>query len=448
LSKLTTSLTLPSPIEYLQWFSRGRLIALFWIGAITTIIVMSSLGPVGWDAQGYWKTSQIVHHHFDPYAQDLVALRAFHNRLAVNPAEPAPFVYVYSPLTLSLLRVLAMFPGWLIGLFYGLAIASGAMLELWAGYQMADQRERRWLALLLPAIVFFPGLVTDDVILSGNVAYVLYGVILAAATAGWKRGHWSWYYIAVLVASIFKAPFLALLAFPVLIENDRRRWVLSLTTACGGVLLFTAQMRLWPAMFREQLLSLRLVFDWLHDFGYGPASILGRALWQRGVPSARATAILYLVSACWLAIVLLFLASRVRRWNIPRENWVPIALVGTVLLNPRIQKYDLAAITIPMLLIGWRAMRLGWTILFEKVPGNPHNAHSGSRWKLIALAAGCLLIPNVITVAGPAWFPNELVVLLAIFAMGMWSLDHAVAKSSWTPSLVPVIDPTPATALE
>lgn len=409
---------------------------------------MSSLGPVGWDAQGYWKTSQIVHHRFDPYAQDLVALRTFHARLAANPAEPAPFVYVYSPLTLSLLRALAMFPSWLIGLLYGLAIACGVLLELWAGYQMADQRERRWLALLLPAIVFFPGLVTDDVILSGNVAYVLYGVILAAATAGWKRGRWSWYYIAVLVASIFKAPFLALLAFPVLIENDRRQWVLSLTTAFGGLLLFAAQMRLWPAMFREQLSSLRLVFDWLHDFGYGPASILGRALWQRGVPTARATAILYLISAGWLAIVLLFLASRVRRWNIPRENWVPIALVGTVLLNPRIQKYDLAAITIPMLLIGWRALRLGWTVLFETAPGSPHNARSESPWKLTALAAGCLLIPNVITVAGPASSPNELVVLLAIFAMGVWSLDRAVANRSWTPSLVPVIDPTPVPALE
>lgn len=275
MSKLTTSPTRPSPIEYVRGFPRGRAIALFWIGAITTIFVMAWLGPVGWDAQGYWKTSQIVHRHFDPYAQDLVALREFHARLATNPAEPAPFVYVYSPLTLSLLRVLAWFPSWLIGIFYTLAIAIGALLELWAGYQMADQRERRWLALLLPAIVFFPGLVTDDVILSGNVAFVLYGVILAFATAGWKRGNWLWFYLAVLVASIFKAPFLALLAFPVLMENDRRHWLLSLTTALGGVLLFTAQMRLWPAMFREQLLSLRLVFDWLHDFGYGPASLLG-----------------------------------------------------------------------------------------------------------------------------------------------------------------------------
>jgi len=72
---------------------------------------MAALGPAGWDAQGYWKASQAVHQHFDPYAQDLIALRAFHERLAVNPAEPAPFVYVYSPVTLSLLRLLPLLPG-------------------------------------------------------------------------------------------------------------------------------------------------------------------------------------------------------------------------------------------------------------------------------------------------------------------------------------------------
>lgn len=446
--KPTTSLTLSSPIEYVQWFSRRRIIVLFWLGAIATIVVMASLGPVGWDAQGYWKTSQVVRHHFDPYAQDLVALQAFRERLAVNPAEPPPFVYVYSPLTLSLLRVLAMFPLWLITVLYWTAIVTGAMLELWAGFQMANLRERRWLVLLLPAIVFFPGLVTDDVILSGNIAYVLYGAILAAATSGWKRGNWSWYYVAVLLASVFKAPFLVLLAFPVLIENDRRQWVSSLMTGFGGVLLFAAQMRFWPALFREQLLSLRLVFDWLHDFGYGPASILGRALWQRGVPSARATTILYLVSACWLATILLFLAARVRQWNLPRKTWVPIALVGTVLLNPRIQKYDLAAITIPMLLIGWRALRFAWGRAEERERGNSASAQAGSPWQLVFFAAACLFIPNVITVAGPSWFPVELVVLLAILAMGIWSLDHAVPKISWTPPLIPVIDSTAVAALE
>jgi hypothetical protein len=149
-----------------------------------------------------------------------------------------------------------------------------------------------------------------------------------------------------------------------------------------------------------------------------------------------------------MATVLLYLASRVRQCNLPRDTWVPIALVGTVLLNPRIQKYDLAAITIPMLLIGWRALRSGWMRTVEAQYGNSSTPQSGAPVKMILVAAACLLIPNVITVAGPSWFPIELVVLLAIFALGIWSLDHAVAKISWTPPLLPVIDSTAVAALE
>ncbi len=237
------------------------------MGAVVALVVMASVGSVGWDAQGYWKAIQNVHHHSDPYAQDLAALQTFHNRLASSPAEHQPFVYVYSPMTLLLLRLLAVFPRWLLGLLYWGAVATGALLQLWAGFQMADRRERRWLALMLPAIIFFPGLITDDAILSGNVAYLLYGAILAAATFGWKHGRWSWYYIAVLAASVFKTPFLVFLAFPVLMESGnrdtdsesgRRQWVPSAVAAIAGVLIFAAQIRLWPGLFREYLSSLRL----------------------------------------------------------------------------------------------------------------------------------------------------------------------------------------------
>jgi hypothetical protein len=49
-----------------------------------------------------------------------------------------------------------------------------------------------------------------------------------------------------------------------------------------------------------------------------------------------------------------------------------------------------------------------------------------SRARLIALfwvGAGCFLIPNVLTVVRPSWFLVECVVLLAVFALGVWSLD-------------------------
>ena len=51
---------------------------------------------------------------------------------------------------------------------------------------------------------------------------------------------------------------------------------------------------------------------------------------------------------------------------------VPVALVGTALLNPRIMKYDLAAITIPMLLIGGRALRFA----LERSAGENQAANS------------------------------------------------------------------------
>jgi hypothetical protein len=426
LPKQTSAVALSSLIQRVRWFSRPRLIALFWMGAVITLIVMASVGPVGWDVPPRWKAIQAVHHGSDPYAEEIVALQAwFHNRSAFNPADHPPFVYGYPPMTLPLLRVLAVFPGWLLGLLCWAAIATGAGLQLWAGFQMADRRERRWLALMLPAITFFPGLITDDAILSGNLVYLFYGVILAAAPAGWKRGRWSWYYIAVLAASVFKLPFLALLAFPVLV--DRRQWLRSGMTAIAGVLIFVSQMRLWPSMFREYLLTLRLMFDTGNSFGFGPAGTLGRALWMRGLPFSSATTIVYLVFACVVGIVLLFLARRVREWDLPRETWIPMALVGTFLLNPRIMRYDIAAITVPMLLIGWRALRLALDGPADERLGDntPGTGQQRSSRTLILVASACFLVPNVIMVAGPTWIPEEpvrLVHLLAIFAMGVWSL--------------------------
>jgi len=409
-----------------RWFYRPRLIVLFfWMAAVVALAAMAYSGAVGWDAKGYWKAVQSVRHNSDPYAEDIVALQGFHQGLATNPAEPRPFVYVYSPLTLPLLRLLALFPGSLVGLLYAIAVAVGAAIQLWAGFEMADQRERRWLMFVLPAVAFFPGLVTDDVILSGNVAYLLYGGILLGATAGWKRGHWTWYYLAVLIASVFKTPFLAFLAFPVLI--DARQWVRSSMTAVAGVLIFVAQARLWPGLFREYLTSLLLVFDWLHDFGFGPASVLGLYLWKQGRPTATPTTILFVICAGVIGVVLLVLARRVREWNLPREAWVPVALVGTALLNPRVMKYDLAAITVPMLLIGGQAVRLLWKTRDSSRGDSSEKSRSG-RTPILVGSILFFLIPNIITLVGPSWFPAEFLVLATIFVMGIWSLYRLRAE--------------------
>lgn len=423
-----TAVSRSSAIQDAGWLTRPRLIALFWLAAVIAVVVMARTGSVGWDSGGYWKTIQSVRQGSDPYAGVEVARQAFLQRFAATGtgAHP-PFVYAcspYPPMTVPLLRFLAMFPGWVLGVLYVAAVATGALLQLWAGFQMADKDERRWLALMLPAMIFFPGLVTDDAVLSGNVAYLLYGLVLAAAVTGWKRGNWSWYYLAVLTASIFKAPLLSLLAFPVLM--DRRQWFPTGIAASSGVLIFAAQSLLWPTMFREWLLNTQLMFDGGHDFGFGPAGMLGRALWSQGLAYSSATSILYVAFSVVLGILLLFLARRVREWNLPLESWAPVALVGTLLLNPRIMKYDLAAITIPMLLIGGRALRAALGRPSGETPGSNAggSAQKSPERELIFAGAVCLLIPNAITVAGPTWVPVEFAVLLAVFALGVWSLDR------------------------
>jgi hypothetical protein len=111
--------------------------------------------------------------------------------------------------------------------------------------------------------------------------------------------------------------------------------------------------------------------------------------------------------------VLLVLARRVHRDEITQEAWIPLAFVGTLLLNPRIMKYDLAPITIPMLLIGWRGVRCA--------------LKRSSRHSLAPVLVGvaCFLATNIVTITGPQWLPVELAVLLAIFTLGVWSLYHS-----------------------
>ncbi len=77
----------------------------------------------------------------------------------------------------------------------------------------AEPEERPIFALLAPAAIYFPGLIETKVIFSGNLVYILYGLVFATAWLGWRRGAWSWFYLATLSASCFKAP----------LHSERRR---------------------------------------------------------------------------------------------------------------------------------------------------------------------------------------------------------------------------------
>lgn len=402
--------------------------AVCWIVVAITVACMAYAGPVGWDTEVYRKAMQTLHRGGDPYAEGIAAQQAYHEQLTHASGDHTPFTYVYSPLTLPVLRWLAGVPGGAVAVLYGIALVGGVLLQLWAGFQMAGAGERRWLGFVLPFTVLFPGLLCDDVILSANFVYILYGLVLAAAVPGWKRGEWHWYYLAVLAAAVFKAPLLTLLAFPIL--TGRRQWIPAGLTAAVGLAAFAAPARLWPELFREYMRAVFLQFEWNHDFGFSPSGMLGTALYRMGRPYSPASTICYLTFAAALGLLLLYLAGQVRRGEISREMWIPVAMMGTILMNPRIKEYDLAAITVPMLLICWRMMQVLVRHSRNGAAGGAGRRQVSKRVIYFGAAALFVVLNVIAGLANAVWdsvFPEgwrylALLVLLAVFGCGLWEL--------------------------
>jgi len=416
-------------------------IYLLWIGAIVAVLVMAALGPAGWDFDVYWRAAQAVRQGIDPYSQGIAAQRAFHAAPDANLIPP--MTYVYPPLTFPLLRVVALFRRSVAESLFFASLIAGFALQLWTGWQMADSEERRWLRWLLPAVAFFPGLINDDVLLSGNIAYLLYGLVLASAVRGWKRNRWSLYYAAVLFASCFKAPLLSLLALPIV--ADKRQWRAASLSATAGVLLIAMQASLWPKFFHGYLTAVQLQFDFNHDFGMAPSGILGNALLAAGRPYSFATGALYLVFAATVYVVLLWTSRSIRMDAALRDRWMPVALIGTVLLNPRIKEYDVAALTIPMVLIASRFLQLlvrpqqgrisEMSGASQVSSGDPQQSRGGvspnESLVCLLLAGGWFLAINT-GAGGDTWKPIELSLLLVTFVGGTWWTWHQVHQPTPT----------------
>jgi hypothetical protein len=220
--------------------------------------------------------------------------------------------------------------------------------------QAAEGSERKYFVYLAPLAPFFPGLLEDGTVLSGNVAHILYGLILLAALVGWRRGSWHWFYIAVLAASCIKAPFLTLLVIPLF--SARRQWLSTAITGSLGVALFALPSLIWPALFKHYLKAVELLFSYSHDFGCSPSGLFSDFLWSRGVLYERSSFVFYLCYAIPLFFLLLYLSKSFLRGSFSIHQWVPVLLTGVVLLNPRLIEYDVAALALPLALIGWRVV--------------------------------------------------------------------------------------------
>ncbi len=389
-------------------------VALFWVLAFAAIPLWIKTDPPAWDLHVYLNALHAMKAGHDPYADGIAVQEAYHARQMVQPnGDPPPYTYVYSPMTLPLLRAAGMVPGWLSGGAYWLMYVAGVLAMIWAGMQAATEKEQKYLMFFGPAAAFFPGLLVYDAILSGNIVYIFYGLILLTAVVGWRRGQWGWFYAATLAASCCKAPLLSLLPIPIL--SARRQWLPACVTGAAGLVMFGIQPWLWPTLFRNFMKAVELQFSYNRDFGLSPAGLFGYALVHFGRAYSPASSIFYLIYVVPLFGVLIYLSREYLRGGFSLEQWAPVMLVGVILLNPRVMTYDVAPLSVPMALIVWRS--------FSAVA-------TGTR----ALIAPALffMATNAIIFVFPsmdAWKRTEGVLLVAVFAAGCWNLLRSLRET-------------------
>jgi hypothetical protein len=355
---------------------------LFWVLAVTAIAIWTWLPGyvVGWDLNVYKNAAIALRAGHDPYVDGMAVQRIFHATRALHPTDPPPYTYVYSPLTLPLLRWIAAVPFWITAMFYWTAYIAGVITALWFGWQAVEEKERRVFAFLVPAAVFFPGLLENDVLFSGNVAIILYGAIFVATVVGWRRGQWGWFYAAVLLTSCCKA----------------------LATGMAGMALFAVQPTIWPVAFKNYLEAVELQFSFNRDFSSSPAGLLANALYDK-VPYQTTSAVSYLLYAAVVGAILLYLRKQFLTGRFSLRQWVPVMMVGVILLNPRIMEYDVAPITVLMALVAWRFF-----------------AALSSLKRTIVCSALLFALINALAAIG--WRTTEGFLLVGLFLAGAWTL--------------------------
>ena len=398
--------------------SLSKLPTIFWVLTVLALAIWSQVPGyvVGWDLAVYKNAILSLRAHHDPYLDGMAVQRIFHAEAVHAPNAPTPFTYVYSPITLPLLGLIARLPFTLSATLYWLLYAAASAATIWVAYQFimpfGKRDEARVFALVAPAIIFFPGLLQNDVFFSGNVATILYALVLLAAWRGWRSGEWAWLHIAVLAASCVKAPLLSLVVIPLFCA--RKQWLPTILTAATGIALFALQPHIWPVLFRNYLDAVELQFSFNRDFSSSPAGLIANALYNVA-PYKVVSAVAYLAYAFPLFVVLFILSRKFLAGRLTLRQWVPVLMVGVVLLNPRIMEYDVAPITFFLALVLWRVC-----------------AQAATMRRTVLYAAGFFALANVFAYALPweSWRPTECCVLLCVFIAGARMLFREAAAAT------------------
>jgi hypothetical protein len=375
---------------------------------LSTAILCFALDIAGCDARVYQNTVANVHTESSPYASAIVRLEENH----AKGTKARTFNYLYPPLTLPFVRAAAVLPLWLSSSIYVVAYFAFAFTTPFFEQQLFAAGERAVFSVLAPLCVFFPGLLNDETLTTGNIAYILMGLIVGAAFYGWKRDRWLCFYAAVLLASSFKPPMLTLLAIPVF--SAAKQWLGACATGIIGVVAFLAQRRLWPGLFRDYLQMLDLTFRYNKEFGFSPAGLLAQTLHSAALPYSTASTLLYLCYAAAILCVLFAGARRYREGLIDFSTWIPVMMLGVLLLNPRIKQYDIQALTLPMALLLWRAAR--------RLTQNTRTA--------VMAALAVFTVTNILILVVDVSEPVEMILMLSLFAFSAGGVLNRAAQQA------------------
>ncbi|HXE06331.1 MAG TPA: glycosyltransferase 87 family protein [Acidobacteriaceae bacterium] len=368
--------------------------------------------PTGWDFAVTQRAIHSLRNGTDPYLNDIAAQNAYLQTAAAQRGDPRPFVYVYPPITLQGLRAIAAAPDKAVKFIYWTFYVLMVLAQLLVARRLAMPHEKYVADLLAPLPLFFPGLLLFDSVLGGNIAFILFGLIFLAAWRGWTRGHWAWFYAAVFLASCVKVPYLTLLAIPLL--SAPRQWLSASAIAAAGLALFAMQIRLWPVSFRNYLQATNRMFSFNHDFGSGPAGRVGASLAALHLPSTLPSVLFYLVASLTIFFGLYRLSRAYRRGYLTREQWIPLMMVGVLLLNPRLIEYEIFPFTFFMAIIGYRL------IAATKRP-----RLTGAIVLLVWVAANCAA-----EISRVFWRNCECALLVSLFLLGYRQVRRVAGQNA------------------
>jgi hypothetical protein len=356
--------------------------------------IWAHFDKVGWDITVYWRAIEALRAGHDPYASAMAVQTATHLNGGPAAGVDPPWSYVYSPITLPALHLIALVPGILSGALYWTLYVAAALLLVWVGMRAVEPDERPAFIYFAAVAPFFPGLLANGIILGGNIAFLLYAAAFFTAWLAWKGNTWLPFYLVVILASCVKAPLLCLVVLPIL--TARKQWIPAIAAGFTGAFLFGIQQWIWPDLFHHYLQAVELQFSYNRDFGCSLTGLLSGVLFDRGIAYAKPAAAFYLVFAAALFATLWRLSRLYLAGRITLSQYMPVLLVGVIQLNPRLIEYDVAPLAIPLALIGWRAIAAHTTrsraIWISAITFLILNAAALSSWTLRKAMDGPLLV--------------------------------------------------------